>query len=326
MNSAELLALFKEKSVAIDAVMEADLAIIQSPLLARIIRHAIFQGGKRIRPLLTLLGASLVGDPPADTTRLAISFEYLHAASLLHDDVIDHATLRRGAETANTIWGMEPVILAGDYLHAHAMALASEVGGPAAMALIGRATAAMVESEFLQMHNAQESIISEEKYFQVLMGKTAALIAAACEAGIAHNQGTAGQRAALRTYGTNLGLAFQIVDDLLDYLGDPAKTGKAVGNDFQEGKMTLPLIKTLERADAKDREVLIGLLKEPPQERAEQLPLAHAIMEKYQGFSLARTQAESLLAEALAGLAVFGEAPAREPLTGLARYVLSRDK
>jgi octaprenyl-diphosphate synthase len=326
MNNAELLASFKEQAARIDAVMEADLAIVQSPLLARIIRHAIFQGGKRIRPLLTVLAASLVGPPPADTPRLAIAFEYLHAASLLHDDVIDHADLRRGAKTANTIWGMEPVILAGDYLHAHAMALASEVGGPTAMALIGRATAAMVESEFLQMHNASESIISEENYFSVLMGKTAALIAAACEAGIGHNQGTAGQRAALRTYGTNLGLAFQIVDDLLDYLGDPAKTGKAVGNDFQEGKMTLPLIKTLEQADAKDRETMIGLLKATPRERAEQLPLAHSIIEKYQGFSLAKTQAESLLAEALAGLAVFGEAPAKEPLTGLAHYVLSRDK
>lgn len=326
MNNGELLAVFKEKSVAIDAVMEQDLAIIESPLLAQIIRHAIFQGGKRIRPLLTLLAASLVGTPPADTARLAISFEYLHAASLLHDDVIDHATLRRGAETANTIWGMEPVILAGDYLHAHAMALASEVGGPAAMALIGGATAAMVESEFMQMHNAQEILISEEKYFQVLMGKTAALIAAACEAGIGHNQGSPEQRLALRTYGTNLGLAFQIVDDLLDYLGDPAKTGKAVGNDFQEGKMTLPLIKSLARATVEDRETLIGLLKATPQERSRQLALAHTIIEKYQGFSLARAQAESLLKEALAGLAIFGEAPAKEPLTGLAHYVLSRDK
>lgn len=326
MNNAHLLALFKDKAVQIDAVMEADLAIVESPLLARIIRHAIFQGGKRIRPLLTLLAAGLVGPPPADTPRLAISFEYLHAASLLHDDVIDHAALRRGAETANTIWGMEPVILAGDYLHAHAMALASEVGGPAAMALIGRATAAMVESEFLQMHNAQEILISEEKYFQVLMGKTAALIAAACEAGIAHNQGSPEQRAALRTYGTNLGLAFQIVDDLLDYLGDPAKTGKAVGNDFQEGKMTLPLIKTLERADAADRETLLGLLKATPQERSEQQATAHAIIEKYQGFALARRQAESLLAEALAGLAIFGETSAKAPLAGLAHYVLSRDK
>ncbi|MFA6498407.1 MAG: polyprenyl synthetase family protein [Desulfurivibrionaceae bacterium] len=326
MNNGELLATLKEQGTRIDAVMEKDLAIVKSPLLAQIIRHAIFQGGKRIRPLLTLLGASLVGPPPADTPRLAISFEYLHAASLLHDDVIDHATLRRGAETANTIWGMEPVILAGDYLHAHAMTLASEVGGPAAMALIGRATAAMVESEFMQMHNAQEILISEEKYFQVLMGKTAALIAAACEAGIAHNNGSAEQRIAMRTYGTNLGLAFQIVDDLLDYLGDPAKTGKAVGNDFQEGKMTLPLIKTLARADAEDHQLLVALLKATPQERSRQLATARGLIKKYQGFSLAKAQAETLLAEALAGLAIFDEAPAQEPLTGLAHYVLSRDK
>jgi len=326
MNNAELLAALKEKAGLIDAAMKEDLAVIQSPLLAEIIHHAIFQGGKRIRPLLTLLATSLAGPAPVDTVRLAISFEYLHAASLLHDDVIAHAILRRGAQTANTIWGMEPVILAGDYLHAHAMALASEVGGPVAMALIGRATAAMVESEFLQMHNAREILISEENYFQVLTGKTAALIAAACEAGIAHNQGSADQRLALRTYGTNLGLAFQIVDDLLDYLGDPAKTGKAVGNDFQEGKMTLPLIKTLEKAEAEDREVLVALLKATPRERSRHLTAAHSIIEKYQGFSLARTQAESLLAEALAGLAIFGEAPAKKPLVGLAHYVLSRDK
>jgi octaprenyl-diphosphate synthase len=184
----------------------------------------------------------------------------------------------------------------------------------------------MVESEFLQMHNAREILISEESYFQVLRGKTAALIAAACEAGIAHNQGSAEQRLALRTYGTNLGLAFQIVDDLLDYLGDPAKTGKGVGNDFQEGKMTLPLIKTLVRAEADDREVLIALLKATPRERSNRLALAHNIIERYQGFSLAREQAESLLAEALAGLAIFTEAPAKEALTGLAHYVLSRDK
>ena len=326
MNNAELMATLKKQAALIDVVMEKDLTIIESPLLAQIIRHAIFQGGKRIRPLLTLLAASLVGPPPAETARLAISFEYLHAASLLHDDIIDHATLRRGAKTANTIWGMEPVILAGDYLHARAMAVACEVGGPTAMALIGRATAAMVESEFLQMHNATEMLISEEKYFQVLTGKTAALIAAACEAGIVCNHGSAAQRLALRTYGTNLGLAFQIIDDLLDYLGDPGKTGKAVGNDFQEGKMTIPLIKTLEQAEDKDHETLVALLKATPQERREQLSTAHALIEKYQGFVLARAQAELLLTEALAGLVIFNEANTKAHLTALAYYVLNRDK
>ena len=271
MNNAQLLALFKEKSVAIDAVMTEDLTIVESPLLAEIIHHAIFQGGKRIRPLLTLLAASLVGPPPPETTRLAISFEYLHAASLLHDDIIDHATLRRGAKTANTIWGMEPVILAGDYLHARAMAVA-------------------------------------------------------CEAGIACNHGSAEQRLALRTYGTNLGLAFQIIDDLLDYLGDPLKTGKAVGNDFQEGKMTIPLIKTLEQAEDKDHETLVALLKATPQERQEQLPTAHALIEKYQGFVLTKAQAELLLTEALAGLVIFDEANTKAHLTALAYYVLNRDK
>ncbi|HIJ78642.1 MAG: polyprenyl synthetase family protein [Desulfobulbaceae bacterium] len=326
MNSSELLAALKQQAEMINATMREDLTTIESPLLADIINHAIFQGGKRVRPLLTMMAATLIGPPPADTPRLAISFEYLHAASLLHDDVIDHADLRRGKETANKIWGISPVILAGDFLHARAMSLAGAVGGRAGMEIIGQATAAMVEAEFLQMQIAEEIIPDDANYFRVLMGKTAALISAACEAGVVHAGGNAEQRRALRVYGTNLGLAFQIVDDLLDYLGDPARTGKAVGNDFQEGKMTLPLINTLARADEKDRDLLLALLKGSAAERQKQVASAHGLINKYQGFAVARQKAQDLMDEALSGLKIFSDGPAKDTLIGLAHYVLNRDK
>ena len=321
-----LLAGLKEQAAQLEAVMQQDLAGIVSPQLAEILRHAIFQGGKRLRPLLTVLAASLAGPPPPAAARLAIVFEYLHAASLLHDDVIDHAELRRGARTANAIWGVSPVILAGDFLHAHAMALASAVGGKEAMALVGQATTAMVEAEFLQMQNATEGTLSEERYFAVLMGKTAALISAACETGMVIAGGSIDERAALRTYGTNLGLAFQIVDDLLDYHGDPAKTGKAVGNDFQEGKMTLPLIVAMAQADAMDRALLDGWLANSPEARTAAFIEARQVIDRLGGFAQSINKAETLITEALEGLNIFPASPARETLHGLARYVLERER
>lgn len=324
-QSDTLLAALKSRAAYINAVMEEDLRSIESPLLAEIIRHAIFQGGKRIRPLLCLQAAALTGPAPADTARLAISFEYLHAASLLHDDIIDHAELRRGKPTANILWGQGPVILAGDYLHARAMTLACDTGGRQIMTAIGRATAAMVEAEFLQIRVAEESLLSETGYFKILAGKTAALIAAACETGILHNKGTSGQGAALRQYGTNLGLAFQIIDDLLDYLGNPETTGKAVGNDFQEGKMTLPLLRALAQAPEPEREFLTRLLAAGPEERGSQQEAARAIIEKNHGFEDARHKAEDLIREACLCLDLFPESEAKALLLGLASHVLARN-
>ncbi|MFZ5775732.1 MAG: polyprenyl synthetase family protein [Thermodesulfobacteriota bacterium] len=325
-NSQELLAGLKQQAALVDQAMRHDLAGIRSPQLGEIISHAIFQGGKRLRPLLCMLSASLLAEPPHEAMRLSLVFEYLHAASLLHDDVIDHAELRRGAKTANAIWGASPVILAGDFLHAHAMALASEVGGQEAMALVGRATAAMVEAEFLQMENAFLADLSEARYFAVLDGKTAALIAAACETGIALAGGSPEQRRALFTYGANLGLAFQIVDDLLDYNGDPEKTGKAVGNDFQEGKMTLPLILAMTRAGTEDRALLAGWLAATPTARAGVFGEGREVIRRNQGFELARDRANELVGEAIAGLASFPKSMPRQTLEGVARYVLERDR
>jgi len=327
VNRDELLARLQPLMARVDETMRLDLAAIVSPTLQEIIDHAVFNGGKRVRPLLMLLAADLCGRRGDDETfRLAMAFEYLHAASLLHDDVIDHAEQRRGKPSANTLWGNANVILAGDYLHTRAMTLAGTIGGPEILALIGDATAAMVEAEFLQARTAAEIDRSEKNYFAVLTGKTGALISSPCEVGAVHANGSPLQRQALRAYGLAIGLAFQVVDDLLDYLGDPAKTGKAVGNDFQEGKMTLPLIHALERAPAVDRDHLLSLLAAAPEQRQTGLASTHAIIEASGGFASARTKAEELVREAAAALDPFPASETKEVLLGLGQYVLTRQK
>ncbi len=311
----------------IDEVMRDDLNVIENDLLGRVIEYAIFNGGKRIRPMLTILAAGLCGKHSTDVLyRLALCFEYLHAASLLHDDVIDHAKKRRGKTAANEVWGNTHVILAGDFLHARAMRLAGTLGGAECLEVICQAVAAMVESEFLQLQNVEQQELSEDYYFKVLHGKTAALIAAACKVGGIFASGNKDQLAALSLFGTNLGLSFQIADDLLDYWGDPAKTGKAVGNDFQEGKMTLPLIYTLRQDSGKGGKILRGLLAATPEERSKSFTDGRAIMEAAGGFAYAGQKAKDLIAEALEGLDIFPSSPAKDILTILAAYVLERKK
>ncbi|ADH86904.1 polyprenyl synthetase family protein [Desulfurivibrio alkaliphilus] len=320
----------------INQVIKDDLAAVTNPRLAAILEHALLAGGKRIRPLLTLLAAQLVQghkgteNPQAGTAtpwqQLAISFEYLHTASLLHDDVIDHAALRRGRETVNTRWDNGSAILAGDFLHARALLLAGRAGGVPCLELIGTATQAMVDSEFIQQEAAASRDWREETYFAVLDGKTAALIAAACEAGGVAAGGNPAQRRALHTYGGNLGRAFQIIDDLLDYLGEPGATGKAVGNDLQEGKMTLPLLIARQRASAEQQAELEAIITAPAQRRREQFTRVRTLLEQTGALAACRQRAEELIAAGDQALAVFAATPQRDLLHALGQYVLQRDR
>jgi octaprenyl-diphosphate synthase len=331
VETQELMDFFRAAAAGVDQAMQADLAAVENPSLAEILQHAVFNGGKRIRPQLTLLCCALTtggGIPDPDSTmKLAMVFEYLHAASLLHDDVIDRAELRRGKPAANVVWGIPSVILAGDYLHSRAMTLAGENGGPEAVAVAGRAVSAMIESEFLQMKNAESLDPSEEKYFRVASGKTGALIAAACEAGVLKGGGSDEQRQAVRLYGENIGLAFQIVDDLLDYQGDPEKTGKAVGNDLAEGKMTLPLIHALRQATDEDRQTLEKIIATEAAARPQHFAEVKSLIDKAGGFASAGKQAAELVKTGLEKLSSsFKEGKELQILAGLAGYVLSRDK
>jgi len=322
-----ILSNIQPEAEKIDQFMRRDLKVIDNPLLAEVIAYAIFNGGKRIRPLLTVLAARLCGCAALDEVyRLALTFEYLHAASLLHDDVIDHAEQRRGRMAANKVWSNTHVILAGDFLHSRAMRLAGTIGGERCLDKICQAASAMVESEFLQLWNVRNMEISEEYYFQVLNGKTAALIAAACETGAIFAGATRKMQDALALFGVNLGLSFQIIDDLLDYQGDPAITGKAVGNDFQEGKMTLPLIYAMRQDSDGTGKALSVLLKEKPDKSLRSFVRARDLIEAAGGFSYARQRAGGLIDEAVRGLEIFSANPGRDILKALAIYVLERDK
>ncbi len=341
MDKDELLSLLQPESAKINQAMEQELAVIENPLLAKVIHYAIFNGGKRIRPILTVLCARLcVIDKipegfaseeelvaPENLYRLATVFEYLHGASLLHDDVIDNAGTRRGKKAANLKFGVTPVILAGDFLHSLAMTLAGQIGGVQLQAAVGQAVSAMIEAEFLQLESVSAQKLSEENYFQILRGKTGALISTAClGGGIYEKAADEKQLAALNLYGNALGLAFQVTDDLLDYLGDSSKTGKAVGNDFVEGKMTLPLIHALNVAEEKEKKEFLEILNQGVEQRIAHIDDARFFIEQHHGFSYAREMAETLVETAVGALDIFPDSQVRNVLSGLAGYVLTRKK
>ncbi len=334
MEKNELLSRLQPQIDLVDEAMHSDLQALANrekipATLVEVLEHALFNGGKRIRPLLCILTAELCGTGSRDIYSLAIAFEYLHVATLLHDDVIDHADARRGRPAANTVFGVPPVILAGDFLHARSMFLIGTLGGERCLELICSATEAMVAGEFLQLANARNFNQSEKDYFAVINGKTALFIGAICETGGIIAGADDQQIKALKTYGANLGTAFQIQDDLLDYLGDPARTGKSIGNDFCEGKMTLPLLHAMKRAEKTERTFLLGLLKGDRSIRRAEFDQVKDIIAQSGGFEYARQLAEKLTGAAVAGLDIFKAAPnkgAVSVLTGLAHYVIRRDR
>jgi len=335
VDKTNLLNKLKPEIVKLDQAMRDDLedlaardlvpANLREPL-----EHALFNGGKRIRPLLCILTARLCSSTPGDNIyQLAIAFEYLHVATLLHDDVIDHAETRRGRQTVSEAFGLTQAILAGDFLHARSLFLIGTIGGRRCLDLICRATEAMVAGEFLQLANARNLNQSESDYFAVIKGKTALFIGAVCEIGGIFAGADETYTEQLRQYGANLGLAFQIQDDLLDYLGDAAKTGKTVGNDFFEGKMTLPLLHTLETAGDTEKNFLLDLLVKDKRERKEKFSEARKIIHDSDGFDYAAKLAEQMVDTAIKSLASFTSGRNKDIvaiLIGLAGYVINRDK
>ncbi|MCF8057595.1 MAG: polyprenyl synthetase family protein [Desulfocapsa sp.] len=315
----------------IEEAMQRDLQTATSgcdPLLVAVLEYGVFNGGKRLRPLLVLLAARLASHAGDKIVDLAIAFEYLHAATLFHDDVIDRADIRRGKPSVNKAFGEIAAILGGDFLHSRSLFLIGSLGGPEALGIFCQATNAMVDGEFLQLRNAENYNLSEDDYFSAVKGKTALLIAATCEIGALAGGATREKQKVLAEYGLGLGTAFQIIDDLLDYQGDPALTGKAVGNDFQEGKMTLPLILALGGASPEDRKRLLFLL-EKDEARESGFAEAYAVIDKNEGFALSRSRAESIIAAAVAGLEFFSEEGNMDTiaiLRALAEYVLVRKK
>jgi len=222
-------------------------------LIPDLARHLIDSGGKRLRPLLTLATARLCGYEGRHHVNLAAAVEFIHSATLLHDDVVDASSLRRGKIAANVVWGNKPTILVGDFLFSQAFKLMVESGSMRVLDILASASAIIAEGEVLQLKSANNLATTEADYLHVVSAKTAALFAAAAEAGATIASAAPHVAEAFRIYGENLGVAFQLVDDALDYSGRQAQMGKSVGDDFREAKVTLPVILALERADDDDR-------------------------------------------------------------------------
>ncbi|MCI5157930.1 MAG: polyprenyl synthetase family protein [Candidatus Electrothrix sp. AUS1_2] len=298
------------------------------PFLAEVLQHALFQGGKRLRPVLVIFSSRLCGRDDDNLYLLAAAFEYLHTATLIHDDVIDHAENRRGKESVVKKYGMAAAILAGDWLHARCMYLIGRLAGQEGLNVMCGATQAMVDGEFLQLRYAADSAVTEKQYRSVVLRKTAGLMSATCAIGALYGKGSQEQQHALALYGEKIGVAFQIIDDLLDYLGDEQATGKMVGNDFIEGKMTLPLIHALAHASDADKAELIRILEAAPRDRAG-CARARQLMLAADSFAFSRRRARQEIGEGLAVLSCFDRGRHRESLTvleQLADYILQRDR
>ncbi len=226
------------------------------PLVEKIAQYIIESGGKRLRPLLVLLSAKALNYNQDDHLKLAAVIEFLHTATLLHDDVVDTSDLRRGRSTANAKWGNAPSVLVGDFLYARAFEMMVELESLAIMNVLSHATAVIAEGEVLQLMNVKNPDVSEEQYMTVIHNKTAMLFEAASHTGALLCGASDDQEAALRDYGKHLGLAFQLVDDVLDYRGDADAMGKNVGDDLAEGKPTLPLIYAMTHGNDAERTLI----------------------------------------------------------------------
>ena len=230
-------------------------------MIPEVANHLISSGGKRLRPMLTLAAAQMFGYDGANHVQLAASVEFMHTATLLHDDVVDESGMRRGKRTARMIWGNQASVLVGDFLLGQAFRMMVDVGSLEALDILSTAATVIAEGEVMQLGAAKNLDTTEDEYLQVIKAKTAALFSAAAEVGPVVACCTKAEKAALRSYGTNLGLAFQLIDDALDYGGNAQSLGKNVGDDFREGKVTLPVILSVRRGTAEEREFWKGAIE-----------------------------------------------------------------
>jgi octaprenyl-diphosphate synthase len=311
---------------AIVARMDSPVALI--PQLAA---HIVAAGGKRLRPLLTLASARLCGYPVPGTagsggTRhvdLAACVEFIHTATLLHDDVVDESQLRRGLASANAIFGNKASVLVGDFLFARAFQLMVEDGSLVVLSILSRAAATIAEGEVLQLQTQNDLSTTEDQYLEVIQGKTAALFAAACEVGAVIAGRPDQEQAALAAFGMNLGIAFQLVDDALDYAANQATLGKTVGDDFREGKVTLPVLAAYQAGDEAERAFWRRAIEEGSQNDGD-LERALALMAERGAIEATLARAHGFAIAAREALEVFPDGAVRAILADVADFAVSR--
>ncbi|HUK64527.1 MAG TPA: polyprenyl synthetase family protein, partial [Dongiaceae bacterium] len=296
------------------------------PILNQVGGHVLATRGKKFRPTLLLLSAKLRGRLRADAVTCATVVEMVHAAALIHDDSVDKSGLRRGLPTVNGLWTDEMAIIMGDYLYAQAMSTLVRQKLDHAMEVLARVVTEMSCGEALEFQYAYDPDVTESQYEQLIVAKTGSLIGAATEIGVAVDGGADDSRTRLkyRRFGERVGTAFQIVDDLFDYLGEPEVTGKPVGSDLADGKITLPLIAALRDATERDRKVLRALALRKRWSAA-QWDRLRSLIERAGGFAYARERAQTLAGEARALLAGEPDGAARVALDRAIDYAVARD-
>ncbi len=309
----------------LEACNRAIIARMDSPvaLIPQLAAHIVAAGGKRLRPLLTLAAARMCGYQGARHVHLAACVEFIHTATLLHDDVVDESLLRRGLASANAVFGNKASVLVGDFLFARSFQLMVEDGSLKVLDILSRAAATIAEGEVLQLVIQNDLSTSEDQYLDVIKGKTAALFAAACQVGAVVSDRPAEEEQALAEYGMNLGIAFQLVDDALDYAADQQTLGKTVGDDFREGKITLPVLTAFAAGDVAGQAFWRRTIEASEQTDAD-LDEAMRLIERHDGIAVTLARATEFAANAKRSLTVFADSPLRRCLAAVADFTVSR--
>jgi octaprenyl-diphosphate synthase len=317
------------------ALVGDDLAAVESeirrelhspvPLIQEMGGYIAGAGGKRLRPILLLLAARLAEYRGPRAIRLACVVELLHTATLIHDDVVDAAPLRRGRPSANAQWGDDASVLVGDHLYSKSFAMLVRDNDRGVMETLARSTVSMTEAEVFQLQLKRSGVISEADYLRIITQKTASFMSACCRIGALLGAVPAEQTEALTRYGLDIGIAFQISDDALDFTADQARLGKAIGADLREGKRTLPLIAMLERVSSAEAERVRSVLRRRTLDAAEIEEIRRLVLE-HDGVEYARARALAYAQAAKADLEVFAPSEERETLSLVADFVVDRDR
>src|ERR1043166_7157173 len=317
--------LFRLLSGDLDRVNALIVERMDSPvaLIPQLAGHIVSAGGKRLRPMLTLGCARLCGYRGDDHLALAAAVEFIHTATLLHDDVVDASDLRRGRDTANAVWGNKPAVLVGDFLFARSFQLMVEVGSLRILDILSRAAAVIAEGEVHQLITANDTATTEAAYLEVIEAKTAALFAAASRIGAVLADRPVEEDAALGRYGRNLGIPYQLVDDMLDFSAHPSEFGKSVGDDFRDGKITLPIVLAYARGDGEERAFWRRTLEQGEQGPGD-LERALRLVERHGALAETRARARAYAAAAVEALSPFPATHLRRALAEAAAFATER--
>jgi octaprenyl-diphosphate synthase len=317
--------LFRLLAADLDQVNRLIVSRMHSPvaLIPQLAGHIVSAGGKRLRPMLTLGCARLCGYQGERHVALAAAVEFIHTATLLHDDVVDSSDLRRGRDTANAVWGNKPAVLVGDFLFARSFELMVADGSLRILEILSHAAAVIAEGEVGQLITANDTTTTESAYLEVIEAKTAALFAAATRIGAVVAGRPAAEEQALERFGRNLGVAFQLIDDMLDFSARQSELGKSVGDDFRDGKITLPILIAFDRGDTEERRFWRRTLEDCDQHPGD-LEQAVRLIERRGAVAETMRRARAYADNAAAALASFPDGPMRRALVETARFATAR--